>query len=173
MAERRGASRRASTPCCTHAFTHVSSRPRRHETHTHTHTHTLALTLAAAPPSPSLSPQVINLFFKLLEDREAKAAAAKAAGRTGDPLTQAPRCHFCQTNFYTKLVGGGYDYKQVRRWTKKVRHVPKHACMHACIQWSAGGRRRGGSESRPTRPGSASTSCAAPLPTIGQRSPPS
>ena len=124
-------------------------------------------------PSPSLSPQVINLFFKLLEDREAKAAAAKAAGRTGDPLTQAPRCHFCQTNFYTKLVGGGYDYKQVRRWTKKVRHVPKHACMHACIQWSAGGRRRGGSESRPTRPGSASTSCAAPLPTIGQRSPPS
>jgi len=76
--------------------------------------------MATLRPGCWLNDEVINLFFKLLEGREAKATAAKAAGKTDDPFIQAPRCHFCQTNFYTKLVGGGYDYKQVRRWTKKV-----------------------------------------------------
>jgi sentrin-specific protease 1 len=65
---------------------------------------------------------VINLFLKWLESREKDAMAAIAAGRTA-ALTQAPRCHFYQTGFYTKLSGGEggtYSYNNVRRWTKKV-----------------------------------------------------
>lgn len=73
-------------------------------------------------PTEWLNDEVINLFFKLLEGREIAAVDALKAGAAESPPSAVdwPRCHFCQTNFYTKLVqGGGYDYKNVRRWTKK------------------------------------------------------
>jgi len=42
----------------------------------------------------------------------------------GEPHVTAewPRCHFHQTNFYTKLAEGvgGYVYKNVARWTRRV-----------------------------------------------------
>jgi Ulp1 family protease len=49
--------------------------------------------------------------MKLLGAREASKAES------------LPKCHFMQTNFYTKLAeqrGKGYCYKDVKRWTKTV-----------------------------------------------------
>ena len=59
-----------------------------------------------------LNDEVINLFLKLLDARD----RAKPEG------DGTPRCHFLQSNFYTKLAEShaGYDYTKVRRWTKKV-----------------------------------------------------
>ena len=44
--------------------------------------------------------QVINLYLELLS---------------------SPHCHFCNTNFYSKLTEvHSYVYAKVRRWTKKA-----------------------------------------------------
>ena len=68
-----------------------------------------------------LNDEVINYFFKLLEERELRGSEAAQAGRTDEPAAAWPRCHFMQTNFYTKLSeGGSYTYKNVARWTRKV-----------------------------------------------------
>ena len=59
------------------------------------------------------SVQVINVFMALLASREKTKAGS------------LPKCYFAKTNFYTRLAEGanGYCYKNVCRWTKKVRHA--------------------------------------------------
>ena len=66
--------------------------------------------MATLRPRQWLNDEVINYFFKLLEQREASAVEATW-----------PRCHFHQTNFYTKLAEtpAGYKYSEVARWTRK------------------------------------------------------
>jgi len=77
--------------------------------------------MATLAPHEWLNDEVINYFFTLLETREAEAVEAARAGCTDNVTLAWPRCHFHQTNFYTKLIGGGgYTYKSVSRWTKKV-----------------------------------------------------
>ena len=98
----------------------------------------LILSCRCAPfASLPCADRVINLFMKLLGAREASKPS------------ELPKCHFMQTNFYTKLAEGrsGYCYKDVRRWTKKVRsnfhpgrltqcplhmHPPPTHCASAC-----------------------------------------
>ena len=62
--------------------------------------------MATLRPRRWLNDEVINYFFKLLVRRERRKTKA--------------RCHFFQTNFYTKLAEsyGGYNYRKVARWTK-------------------------------------------------------
>ena len=71
-----------------------------------------------------LNDEVINLWFKLCDAREKAGLAAASAGATDDVTAQWPRCHFMQSNFYTKLAESapeGFKYANVKRWTKKVR----------------------------------------------------
>jgi sentrin-specific protease 1 len=58
-------------------------------------------------------------------------------------LENRPRCHFFTTFFYKKLMGerGGYNYKNVKRWTKDIKlpdydfcFIPIHVDnMHWCL----------------------------------------
>lgn len=63
-------------------------------------------------PRAWLNDEVINLYLELLKEREER-----------DPK-RFLKCHFFNTFFYKKLMGGknGYDFKGVRRWTthKKI-----------------------------------------------------
>ncbi|GAB4851292.1 hypothetical protein Ancab_030588 [Ancistrocladus abbreviatus] len=85
-------------------------------------------------PCAWLNDEVINLFLVLLKERERR-----------DPK-RFLKCHFFNTFFYKKLIGGknGYDYKSVRRWTtqKKLGYgllecdkifVPIHKEIHWCL----------------------------------------
>lgn len=66
-------------------------------------------------PSQWLNDEVINCFFKLLEAR----AESDAEDLSGGKL----KIHFMNTQFYHKLAGwsdGGYLYKNVARWTRRV-----------------------------------------------------
>lgn len=81
-----------------------------------------------------LNDEVINLYLVLLKEREQR-----------DPR-KFLKCHFCNTFFYKKLIGGrsGYDYKSVRRWTTQRKlgycliecdkiFIPIHKEIHWCL----------------------------------------
>ncbi|GAB2281266.1 hypothetical protein Dimus_015870 [Dionaea muscipula] len=85
-------------------------------------------------PGAWLNDEVINLYLELLKEREKR-----------EPK-RFLKCHFFNTFFYKKLIGGknGYDYKSVRRWTtqKKLGYgliecekifVPIHQQVHWCL----------------------------------------
>lgn len=85
-------------------------------------------------PGAWLNDEVINLYLELLKERENR-----------EPK-KFLRCHFFNTFFYKKLIGGGngYTYKSVRRWTtqKKLGYgliecdkifVPIHKEVHWCL----------------------------------------
>ncbi|KAL9250793.1 Ubiquitin-like-specific protease ESD4-like protein [Drosera capensis] len=85
-------------------------------------------------PGAWLNDEVINLYLELLKERERR-----------DPK-KFLKCHFFNTFFYKKLIGGrsGYDYKSVRRWTTQRKlgygllecekiFVPIHQEVHWCL----------------------------------------
>ncbi|PWA83545.1 Peptidase C48, SUMO/Sentrin/Ubl1 [Artemisia annua] len=87
-------------------------------------------------PRAWLNDEVINIYLELLKDRECR-----------EPK-KFLKCHFFNTFFYKKLVGGmtrtGYDYESVKRWTaqKKLGYgldecdkifVPIHKEIHWCL----------------------------------------
>nr|GEY52944.1 ubiquitin-like-specific protease ESD4 [Tanacetum cinerariifolium] len=87
-------------------------------------------------PHVWLNDEVINIYLELLKDRERR-----------EPKKYL-KCHFFNTFFYKKLVGGrtktGYDYESVKRWTaqKKLSYsldecdkifVPIHKEIHWCL----------------------------------------
>ncbi|XP_076895700.1 putative ubiquitin-like-specific protease 1B [Bidens hawaiensis] len=85
-------------------------------------------------PGAWLNDEVINLYLELLKEREKK-----------EPK-KFLKCHFFNTFFYKKLIGGrtGYDYKSVRRWTSQRKlgysllecdkiFVPVHKEIHWCL----------------------------------------
>lgn len=45
----------------------------------------------------------------------------------------AKRSHFFNSFFYSKVSEGGYNFVNVRRWTRKVRRVGDH--RYVCV-WS-------------------------------------
>ncbi|KAK9664726.1 hypothetical protein RND81_14G063700 [Saponaria officinalis] len=85
-------------------------------------------------PGAWLNDDVINVYLELLKERERREPEKY--------LT----CHFFNTFFYKKLIGGrnGYDYKAVKRWTtlRKLGYklsecdkifVPIHKEVHWCL----------------------------------------
>ncbi|GJU09592.1 ubiquitin-like-specific protease ESD4 [Tanacetum coccineum] len=87
-------------------------------------------------PHAWLNDEVINVYLELLKERERR-----------EPKKYL-KCHFFNTFFYKKLVGGrtktGYDYESVKRWTaqKKLGYsldecdkifVPIHKEIHWCL----------------------------------------
>lgn len=59
-----------------------------------------------------LNDEVINFFFNLLEERNNRIRS--------EGNRKIPKCGFMNSFFYTKLAdGGNYNYKNVKRWTKK------------------------------------------------------
>ncbi|KAL8171426.1 hypothetical protein V2J09_023230 [Rumex salicifolius] len=85
-------------------------------------------------PGAWLNDEVINLYLELLKERERR-----------DPQ-KFLNCHFFNTFFYKKLIGGrsGYDYKAVKRWTTQRKlgygliecekiFVPIHKEVHWCL----------------------------------------
>ncbi|KAL8121571.1 ubiquitin-like-specific protease ESD4 [Apium graveolens] len=85
-------------------------------------------------PGAWLNDEVINLYLVLLKEREQR-----------DPQ-KFLKCHFFNTFFYKKLIGGrgGYDYKSVRRWTTQRKlgyclfecdkiFIPIHKEIHWCL----------------------------------------
>ena len=67
-------------------------------------------------PGNWLNDEAINLYMRLLQDRD-----TKIHGR-GD-AAKFPKCHFFTTFFLSKLYkdSGAYDYNGVRRWTMPAR----------------------------------------------------
>jgi sentrin-specific protease 1 len=59
-------------------------------------------------PLTWLNDEVINLYMELLRVRN---------NRKPDSL----KCHFFNSFFYTKMLQGGYQYKNVRRWSKRAK----------------------------------------------------
>ena len=55
--------------------------------------------------------QVINFWFQLLQE---SSAASVDSGKIEKP------CHFFNSFFYSKVSENGYNYRNVRRWTRKV-----------------------------------------------------
>ncbi|XP_021727728.1 ubiquitin-like-specific protease ESD4 [Chenopodium quinoa] len=85
-------------------------------------------------PGAWLNDEVINVYLELLKERERR-----------EPK-KFLNCHFFNTFFYKKLIGGrnGYDYKAVRRWTSQRKlgygllecdkiFVPIHKEVHWCL----------------------------------------
>ncbi|CAK9145578.1 unnamed protein product [Ilex paraguariensis] len=85
-------------------------------------------------PGAWLNDEVINLYLELLKEREKR-----------EPK-RFLKCHFFNTFFYKKLIGGraGYDFKAVRRWTTQRKlgyyllecdkiFVPIHKEIHWCL----------------------------------------
>jgi len=54
---------------------------------------------------------VINFYMQLLTDRDEQLV------KDG---TLEKRSHFFNSFFYTKVSEGGYNFTNVRRWTRKV-----------------------------------------------------
>ena len=53
-----------------------------------------------------------------MELQENAAVAAEEAGNC--PVVRGPRCHFCQSQFYSKMTQGrGYNYAFIRKWTQR------------------------------------------------------
>ena len=65
-------------------------------------------------PGVWLNDEVIHYFLLMLARRDAELAAKQQPGRK--------RCHFFKSFFITKLLdeAGGYNYKNVKRWSRKV-----------------------------------------------------
>eukprot|EP00931_Biecheleriopsis_adriatica_P117029 TRINITY_DN92594_c0_g1_i1.p1 TRINITY_DN92594_c0_g1~~TRINITY_DN92594_c0_g1_i1.p1 ORF type:complete len:480 (+),score=93.91 TRINITY_DN92594_c0_g1_i1:50-1441(+) len=61
-------------------------------------------------PGEWLNDEVINFYYKLLQER-------------GKSLSDAPKCWFTNSFFWPKLSGDNkeYNYKEVRRWTIKAK----------------------------------------------------
>ncbi|KAF5941585.1 hypothetical protein HYC85_019227 [Camellia sinensis] len=85
-------------------------------------------------PGAWLNDEVINVYLELLKEREKR-----------EPK-KFLKCHFFNTFFYKKLIGGrnGYDFKAVRRWTTQRKlgycllecdkiFVPIHKEIHWCL----------------------------------------
>ncbi|XP_054807249.1 ubiquitin-like-specific protease ESD4 [Prosopis cineraria] len=90
--------------------------------------------LRCLKPGAWLNDEVINLYLELLKEREKR-----------EPKKYL-KCHFFNTFFYKKLIGGksGYDFKSVRRWTTQRKlgysliecdkiFVPIHKEIHWCL----------------------------------------
>ena len=67
-------------------------------------------------PGSWLNDEIINLYMRLLQDRDTKIHERKDAD-------DFPKCHFFNTFFLSKLykASQGYDYNSVRRWTMPAR----------------------------------------------------
>ncbi|GAA0158760.1 protease [Lithospermum erythrorhizon] len=91
-------------------------------------------TLQCLRPGAWLNDEVINLYLELLKERE---------NRGPDKFL---KCHFLNTFFYKKLIGGkgGYNFQAVRRWTTQRKlgytlsdcdkiFVPIHQEIHWCL----------------------------------------
>lgn len=85
-------------------------------------------------PGAWLNDEVINVYFELLKEREKR-----------EPK-KFLKCHFFNTFFYKKLIGGrnGYDFRSVKRWTSQRKlgycllecdkiFVPIHKETHWCL----------------------------------------
>ncbi|KAH7858317.1 hypothetical protein Vadar_022344 [Vaccinium darrowii] len=85
-------------------------------------------------PGAWLNDEVINVYLELLKEREKREPE------------KFLKCHFFNTFFYKKLIGGknGYDFKSVRRWTSQRKlgycllecdkiFVPIHKDIHWCL----------------------------------------
>ncbi|KAL6548254.1 hypothetical protein OROGR_008675 [Orobanche gracilis] len=90
--------------------------------------------LQCLKPQAWLNDEVINLYLELLKEREKR--------EPGKFL----KCHFFNTFFYKKLIGGrgGYNFQSVRRWTTQRKlgynllecdkiFVPIHKEIHWCL----------------------------------------
>ncbi|XP_028751657.1 ubiquitin-like-specific protease ESD4 isoform X2 [Neltuma alba] len=90
--------------------------------------------LRCLKPGAWLNDEVINLYLELLKEREKR-----------EPK-KFLKCHFFNTFFYKKLIGGrsGYDFRSVRRWTSQRKlgysliecdkiFVPIHKEIHWCL----------------------------------------
>jgi Ulp1 family protease len=66
-------------------------------------------------PLQWLNDEVINFWFQLLNDRDEALVKSGALSK---------RSHFFNSFFYTKVSEGGYNFVNVRRWTRKVRRSP-------------------------------------------------
>lgn len=67
-------------------------------------------------PGNWLNDETINLYMRLLQDRDTEIHGRKDAAKF-------PKCHFFTTFFLPKLYkdNGAYDYNGVRRWTMPAR----------------------------------------------------
>lgn len=85
-------------------------------------------------PGAWLNDEVINVYLELLKEREKR-----------EPK-KFLKCHFFNTFFYKKLIGGrnGYDFRSVKRWTSQRKlgycllecdkiFVPIHKESHWCL----------------------------------------
>jgi len=72
--------------------------------------------LARLAPGSWLNDETINLFMRLLQERDTRIHERSDAA-------DFSKCHFFNTFFLTKLYKGadGYDYNAVRRWTMPAR----------------------------------------------------
>ncbi|CAO2821966.1 unnamed protein product [Amaranthus hypochondriacus] len=116
------------------AFSH-SNRSKILVTHENSNIDITGEILQCLRPGEWLNDEVINVYLELLKERERR-----------EPK-KFLNCHFFNTFFYKKLIGGrnGYDYKAVRRWTtqrklgyglvdcEKVIFVPIHKEVHWCL----------------------------------------
>ncbi|XP_075265140.1 uncharacterized protein LOC142357376, partial [Convolutriloba macropyga] len=73
-------------------------------------------------PGEWLSDEVINMYMKLLQQRNKRLQQLNSCNN-GNAGKQLPRCHFFSSFFYNKLFmdSGNYDYSAVRRWTGKAK----------------------------------------------------
>ena len=71
-------------------------------------------------PGVWLNDEVIHYFLLMLARRDEELAAEQAGGGGGGEKRK--RCHFFKSFFITKLLdeAGGYNYKNVKRWSRKV-----------------------------------------------------
>eukprot|EP00644_Phytophthora_capsici_P002838 jgi/Phyca11/125005/e_gw1.55.32.1 len=65
-------------------------------------------------PATWLNDEVINFYFQMMSDRDAALVEAGVLSK---------RSHFFNSFFYTKVSENGYNFVNVRRWTRKVRLV--------------------------------------------------
>jgi sentrin-specific protease 1 len=69
-------------------------------------------------PGSWLNDEIMNFYFNLLSQRSERNMTSDSV-----PASRKLRCHFFATFFYAKLTnqGKGYVYKEVQRWTKKLK----------------------------------------------------
>ncbi|CAI0466745.1 unnamed protein product [Linum tenue] len=91
--------------------------------------------LQCLSPGAWLNDEVINVYLELLKEREKREPP------------KFLKCHFCNTFFYKKLLGGDkkvYDYRAVKRWTTERKlgymlvdcekiFIPIHREIHWCL----------------------------------------
>ena len=69
-----------------------------------------------------ISEQVINFYFQMMSDRDEALVNAGVLPK---------RSHFFNSFFVTKVSENGYNFVNVRRWTRKVGlHVNEWAVSH-------------------------------------------